>query len=117
MKTANNINTLHSNNYLSINDKLLNEEAKDPWIRNRASKDKTELPGSLLKLPLKKIALYAGLVAAGALMMMLIRGTGGNEPKRSQPVSQQTKTVTTTLVEELVPDSSAAETNDQRTFP
>ncbi|HEY6062494.1 MAG TPA: hypothetical protein VIV35_02730 [Chitinophagaceae bacterium] len=115
MKTANSINSQHTNNYLSINDNLLNEDAKDPWIRNHATKDKTELPGSLLKLPLKKIGLYAGLVAAGALMMLLIRGTGGNEPMRSKPVSQQTKPVTTTPVEELAPDRSiTAETYDQK---
>ena len=118
MKTANSINTPHTKNYLSINDNLLNEGVKDPWIRNRATKDKTELPGSLLKLPLKKIALYAGLVAAGALMMLVIRGTGGNEPMRSQAGSQQTKTVITTAVEELAPDrSTTAETYDQKNTP
>jgi hypothetical protein len=123
MKTADSIHTTHTNNYLSINDKLLNEGIKDPWIRNRATKDipiaiGTELTGSLLKLPLKKIALYAGLVAAGALMMLVIKGIGGNDPVRSQPVSQKTKTTTTTAVEELTPDrSSTAETYDQKNTP
>ena len=123
MKTANSINTQHTNNWLSINDKLQNEDAKDPWIRNRATKDipiaiGTGLPGSLLKWPLKKIALYTGLVATGALVMLVIKGTGGNEPMRSQRDSQQTKTVTTTPVEELAQDrSSTTETNDQKNTP
>jgi hypothetical protein len=123
MKAANSINTLHSNNYLSLNDKLLNEDGKDPWIRNRATKDipiaiGTELPASLLKLPLKKVALYAGLVAAGALAMLVIRGIGGNGPTKLQSASQQPKTVTTTPVKEPAPDSSTiAEMNDQKDIP
>jgi len=115
MKIADSINTPHSKSYLSINDTLLNEGVKDPWIQTRATKDKTELLGSLLKLPLKKIVLYAGLVAAGAGMMLIITGTSGNEPTRSQAGSQQQKTTTTTPVEELAQDSSAtAETYDQK---
>jgi hypothetical protein len=114
MKTASTLNTPHTNNYFSINDNLLNKDINDPWIHNRATKDKAEQLESLLKLPLKKIALYAGLVAAGALMMLVIRGTGGNEPMRSQTGNQQTKTVTTIPVEELAPDQSTiAETYDQ----
>ncbi|HMK25296.1 MAG TPA: hypothetical protein VK483_04635 [Chitinophagaceae bacterium] len=123
MKTANSINTLHSNNSFSINDTLRNEETKDPWIQNRVTKDipiaiGTGLTGSLLKWPLKKIALYAGLVAVGALMMLFIKGTGSKDSTRSQPLSQQTKTVTTTPVEEPAPDlSTVAETNDQKNIP
>ena len=118
IKTANSIVTPHTNKYISNNDNLQNEGGKDPWVRNRATKDKAEIQELLQKLPLKKIALYTGLVAAGALVMLLIRGTGGHEPLRTQPVSQQTKTATTTPVEELSSDhSSTVENYDQKNTP
>ena len=121
-KTPVTVNTNDSNKQLSGNDSQSDEGSKDPWKRNHAPKDKTEMLESLLKLPPKKIALYAGLVIAGALMMLVIKGTGGHEQMRPQPVAQQTEIVRTTPAEVPAEVQSAdittiPESYDQQTIP
>lgn len=75
--------------------------SKEAPVRQQPRKDRTEMLESLLKLPGKKIALYAGLVASGALMMLIIRGTGGTEIIKQQPVTEQPKTQIAIPVEEI----------------
>lgn len=104
--TANTVNTVHAVSSQSINDTLLNGDYKDPWLQPQAPKDKTALLESLLSLPRKKIALYAGLVATGALMMLIISGTGGNGKMKPQPITQQTETVNATPVEEPLEEAA-----------
>ncbi len=121
-KTPGTVNTNDFNNQFSINDSQPDEGSKDPWIRNHTPKDKTEMLESLLKLPPKKIALYAGLVITGALMMLVIRGTGGHEQMRPQPVTQQTEIIKTTPAEvpaeEQAADSTTTpESYDQQNIP
>lgn len=121
-KTPGTVNTNDFNNQLSGNDSQPDEGSKDPWIRNHTPKDKTEMLESLLKLPPKKIALYAGLVIAGALMMLVIKGTGGHEQMRPQPVTQQTEIIKTTPAEvpaeEQAADSTTTpESYDQQNIP
>ncbi|MBL7748494.1 MAG: hypothetical protein JNM19_13740, partial [Chitinophagaceae bacterium] len=99
IKTVNTGNTIHNSN-LSFNDTLLDADTKDPWRQPPAHKDKTALLESLLTLPRKKVALYAGLVAVGALMMLIISGTGSNEKMIPTPTSQQPEIVNTTTTEE-----------------
>jgi hypothetical protein len=121
-KTPGTVNTNDFNNQFSGNDSQPDEGSKDPWIRNHTPKDKTEMLESLLKLPPKKIALYAGLVIAGALMMLVIKGTGGHEQMRPQPVTQQTEIIKTTPAEvpaeEQAADSTTTpESYDQQNIP
>lgn len=108
-KTANSVNTAHSSN-LSFNDTLLDADTKDSWQQPPAHKDKTALLESLLSLPRKKVAVYAGLVAAGALMMLIIRGTGGNEKMTPPPISQQTEIVNAPPAEEIEEEPTADST-------
>ena len=115
-KTPVTLNTNDSNHHLSGTDSQPGEGNKDPWMRNHAPKDKTEMLESLLKLPPKKIALYAGLVAAGALMMLVIRGTGGHEQMRPQPVTQQTEIIKTTPVEIPAEEQAADSTTTPESY-
>ncbi|MBL0307305.1 MAG: hypothetical protein IPQ25_15120 [Chitinophagaceae bacterium] len=115
-KTPGTVNNNDSNNHLSSNDSQPDEGSKDPWIRNHAPKDKTEMLESLLKLPPKKIALYAGLVIAGALMMLVIKGTGGHEQMRPQPVTQQTEIVKTTPAEVPAEEQAADSTTTPESY-
>jgi len=108
-KTVNTGNTTQ-NSKLSFNDTLLDADTKGPWLQSPPHKDKTALLESLLSLPRKKVALYAGLVAAGALMMLIISGTGGNEKIIPPPISQQTEIVNTTQTEEIPEDPVADST-------
>ena len=115
-KTPVTVNTNDSNHHLSGTDSQPGEGNKDPWMRNHAPKDKTEMLESLLKLPPKKIAFYAGLVAAGALMMLVIRGTGGHEQMRPQPVTQQTEIIKTTPVEIPAEEQAADSTTTPESY-
>jgi hypothetical protein len=94
----------------TINDILLDQVETIPQLSNKSPKDKTELLESLLYLPKKKIALYVGLLAAGALMMLIIKGTGGNEKMKAPPVAVQAEMINTIPtaepVEETVTDST-----------
>lgn len=109
--TAHIINMTHANSSDSIKEIKPDTGSKEPPVRQLPPKDKTEMLESLLKLPGKKLALYAGLVVSGALMMLIIRGTGGKETMRPQPISQQPKTEIATPMEEVaeepVADSSS----------
>jgi hypothetical protein len=94
----------------TTNDILLDQVETIPQSTNKSPKDKTELLESLLYLPKKKIALYGGLLAAGALMMLIIKGTGGNEKMKAPPVAVQAELVNTIPtaepMEETVADST-----------
>jgi hypothetical protein len=94
----------------TMNDILLDQVETIPQSTNKSPKDKTELLESLLYLPKKKIALYGGLLAAGALMMLIIKGTGGNEKMKAPPAAVQAETVNTIStaepIEETVTDST-----------
>lgn len=107
MNTGNTVTTNHKAAGLTINDTLLNTDNQEPWARQPALKEKKDLMEILLSLPAKKIALYAGLVIAGALMMLVIRGTGANGKLKPPPISQQTETVNTTPEEEPVEEPAA----------
>lgn len=119
--TAQIINLTHTNGSGSFNVQP-DTGSKEPAVRQQPPRDKTEMLESLLKLPGKKIALYAGLVVSGALMMLIIRGTGGKETMRPQPVSQQPKTEIATPVEEVVEEpvtdsSSTPESYEPQNIP
>lgn len=94
----------------AMNDILLDQVETIPQPSSKSPKDKTELLESLLYLPKKKIALYGGLLAAGALMMLIIKGTGGNEKMKAPPVAVQAEIVNTIPtaepIEETVGDST-----------
>lgn len=94
----------------TINDILLDQVETIPQPSSKSPKDKTELLESLLYLPKKKIALYGGLLAAGALMMLIIKGTGDNEKMKAPPVAVQAEIVNTIPtaepIEETVADST-----------
>lgn len=109
--TAHIINMTQVNSSGSIKEIQQDTGSKEPAVRQQPPKDKTEMLESLLKLPGKKIALYAGLVVSGALMMLVIRGTGGKEMMRPQPVSQQPKIEIATPVEELAEEPVADSSN------
>lgn len=119
--TAHIINMTQANSSGSIKEIQQDTGSKEPAVRQQPPKDKTEMLESLLKLPGKKIALYAGLVVSGALMMLVIRGTGGKETMRPQPVSQQPKTEIATPVEEVaeepVAESSTPESYGPQNIP
>lgn len=119
--TAHIINMAHINNSGSLIEIQPDTGSKEPAVRQQPPRDKTEMLESLLKLPGKKIALYAGLVVSGALMMLVIRGTGGKETMRPQPVSQQPKTEIATPVEEIaeepVAESSTPESYSPQNIP
>ena len=119
--TAHIINMAHINNSGSLIEIQPDTGSKEPAVRQQPPRDKTEMLESLLKLPGKKIALYAGLVVSGALMMLVIRGTGGKETMRPQPVSQQPKTEIATPVEEIaeepVAESSTPESYSPQNTP
>lgn len=119
--TAHIINMAHINNSGSLIEIQPDTGSKEPAVRQHPPRDKTEMLESLLKLPGKKIALYAGLVVSGALMMLVIRGTGGKETMRPQPVSQQPKTEIATPVEEIaeepVAESSTPESYSPQNTP
>lgn len=100
-KTANIINMAQPDNSGSFHEIQPDTGGKEPAVWQQPPRDKTEMLESLLKLPGKKIALYAGLVVSGALMMLIIRGTGGKETMRPQPLSQHPKTEIATPVEEV----------------
>lgn len=105
--TAHIVNMAQSNGSSSFNELYQDTGNKEAPVRQQPRKDKTEMMESLLKLPGKKIALYAGLVVSGALMMLVIRGTGGKEMMRQQPVSQQPKTEIAVPVEEVAEEPAA----------
>ncbi|MBL7723548.1 MAG: hypothetical protein JNK27_05335 [Chitinophagaceae bacterium] len=109
--TAQIINMAHTNNSGSLNEIQQDTGTKELPLRQQPPKDKTEMLESLLKLPGKKIALYAGLIISGALMMLVIRGTGGKEMMRPQPVSQLPKTEIATPVEEVTEEPVADSSN------
>lgn len=94
----------------TMNDILLDQVETIPQSTNKTPTDKTELLESLLYLPKKKIALYGGLLAAGALMMLIIKGTGGNEKMKIPPVAVPAEMVNTIPtaepIEEPVTDST-----------
>jgi len=98
---AHTINTSHSISSGSLNDMLPEGDSKEPWPKQPSHRDKVEMLESLLKLPGKKIALYAGLVASGALMMLIIRGTGSKEIIKQPPVTVQPKTEIVIPAEEI----------------
>ncbi|MEQ1676227.1 MAG: hypothetical protein ABL876_05990 [Chitinophagaceae bacterium] len=108
--TAHTVTTNHKAAGLTLNDTLLNGDNKEPWVRHEAPKEKKDLMEILLSLPAKKIATYAGLVIAGALMMLVIRGTGANGKMKPPPITQQTETENTVPAEELVDEPAADST-------
>jgi hypothetical protein len=99
-------NTENKINGLAINDTLPGSDIQETYFRKPAPKEKKDLMESLLSLPPKKIALYAGLVAAGALLMLIIRGTGGNDKVIMQPVSRQPEVLNT---EQVIEPAAPAE--------
>jgi len=119
--TAHIINMAQTNSSGSLIEIQPGTGSKEPAVRQQPPRDKTEMLESLLKLPGKKIALYAGLVLSGVLMMLVIRGTGGKETMRPQPVSQQPKTEIATPVEEVteepVAESSTPESYGPQNIP
>jgi hypothetical protein len=99
-------------NRLTINDILLDSDTSEKYFNKPVPPARKDLMETLLALPRKKIALYIGLVAAGALMMLIIRGKGGNDKIVMQPVHPQQEIVNTPSVEE-----TAAPAEDTSTTP
>ena len=64
------------------------DEIKEMYVKNLEKQSKSQKMAIQIKLPkqLKKIAMYAGLVIAGAILMLLINSIGG---KKSSPIAQQ----------------------------
>lgn len=114
--TAHIINIAHANSSGLIKEIQQDTGSKEPAVRQQPPRDKTEMLESLLKLPGKKIALYAGLVVSGALMMLVIRGTGGKETMRAQPVSQQPKTEIATPVEEVAEEPATESSSTPESY-
>lgn len=100
------VNTV-SNNTPTINDTLLVNDSADTSFNMPATKDKAALLESLLTLPRKTVILYSALVVAGALMMLIIMGTGNNnkiamQPAAPAPASQQADTTNTEVEDEPI---------------
>jgi hypothetical protein len=64
------------------------DEIKEMYVKNLEKQNKSQKAGIKIKLPkeFKKIAVYAGLVVAGAGLMLLINNIGG---KKSSAIAQQ----------------------------
>lgn len=63
------------------------EDTPDIFFPKATSQGKADLLESLMAIPRQKLALYAGLVVAGAIMMFIIMGTGNQSNPVKQPAA------------------------------
>ncbi|MCX6316593.1 MAG: hypothetical protein NTW29_04840 [Bacteroidetes bacterium] len=74
----------------SVKDTLFSSIPDEPEHTNTNARDKLAILESWLNMPSKKVGMYAGLVAVGAIMMLIITSAGRNTalPTSPQPVNQ-----------------------------
>lgn len=82
------------------NDTTADNDIKNVYFPKASQQDKAAIVESLLAIPRKKVALYAGLVVAGAIMMLIIMGTGGNDKAVVQPAAPKQEALNITPAEE-----------------
>jgi hypothetical protein len=98
-KGQSNISANHGRTEVFIDTSADNDSTK-VYFPKPVQQDKAAFIESLLAIPRKKIALYAGLIAGGAIMMLIIMGTGGNDKAVVQPAAPKQEALNTTPAEE-----------------